>query len=126
MTAVVAEFTVIGTKFANLNGSHGNPHGHQALMDAWQQIAILSARGCPHVDAPVVITALVHRTTRAASDAHNVTPTIKACIDAAVKARIIEDDNDGIVKRIVIERGDVVRDESGKARPAITVRIEAA
>ena len=117
---VVASFTVEGTRWANLNGSHGNPHGHQALMDVWLGLAKIAARGLGPVDAPVVITATIRRTTNAKADAHNVTPTIKAVIDGAVKAGVIEDDHDGIVKRLVIEAGPKAK------RPTVELRIEAA
>lgn len=114
------EFTTEGRKFANLNGSHGNPHAHQGLMNEWQSLAILAARKArvQPVQPPVVITALVHRTTNAHSDAHNVTPTIKACIDAAVKCGVIPDDHDGICWELVTKRGD------NRATPAVTIRVE--
>lgn len=106
-----AEFTTEGRKWANLNGSHGNPHAHQNLMDEWKARAILEARKAqlPQITPPVTITAYVHRTTNAHSDAHNVTPTIKACIDAIVARNggvgVIPDDNDGIVRELRIRRG---------------------
>ena len=31
-----------GTRWANLNGSRGNHHAHQALMDAWKSLAVLA------------------------------------------------------------------------------------
>lgn len=108
--------TIEGTRWASLNGSRGNPHAHQALMDAWKQRAelailradrgrlILSDRRLTFTD-PVQITATVRRTTNAKADAHNVTPSIKACIDALVACGVIEDDHDGIVRRLVIEAG---------------------
>ena len=123
MTArpTVARFTVEGPSWANLNGSHGNHHAHQALMNAWKALALAAIHeaNLQPVDAPVTITATVRRTTAAKADAHNVTPTIKACIDAVVAAGLIEDDHDGIVKRLVIEAGPKA------ARPTIELTLEA-
>lgn len=117
----VATFTVEGTKWASLNGSHRNHFAHQSLMDAWKDLGILAIRQakCQPVDAPVAITATVRRTTAAKADAHNVTPTIKACIDAAVACGLIEDDHDGIVTKLVIEAGPKA------PKPTVELRIEA-
>lgn len=108
MTAVTeVVYRIRGTKWVNLNGSHGNHYAHQQLMNAWKDLAMIEIheRGPVVVDAPVTITAIVHRTTNARSDAHNVLPTIKACIDGLVACGVIEDDHDGIVRRTIIERG---------------------
>ena len=119
--ATVARFSVEGPSWANLNGSHGNHHAHQALMNAWKELALkaIAEAGCQPVDAPVTITAIVRRTTNAKADAHNVTPTIKACIDAAVTAGLIEDDHDGIVRRLITEGGPKA------ARRTIELTLEA-
>lgn len=102
-----AHFAVIGRKFANLNGSHGNHHAHQALMNEWRDRATIAVRAACHepVPAPFEIVATVRRTTNARADAHNVTPTIKACIDGAVVAGLIEDDNDALLRRLIIQGG---------------------
>jgi len=128
-----AEFTTVGDKFANMNGSRGNHYAHQTLMNAWKARAIVAIRQarCGPVAEPVVITATVHRTTRASSDAHNVSPTIKACVDAAVQCGLISDDNDSVVHAVTIRRGPTVRTtnpSTGKdiARPAITLAISTA
>jgi hypothetical protein len=116
-------FTVTGRKWATMNGSHGNHHAHQALMNEWKRralVGILGSTPIPAIDAPVIITATVQRTTNAKADAHNVTPSIKACIDAAVSAGIIADDHDGIVRRLIIEPGPKAK------QPTVTIRIEAA
>ena len=114
------EFTTEGRRFVQLNGSHGNPHAYQGQMNEWKTRAILAARKAKvqPVQPPVVITALVHRTTNAHSDAHNVTNSIKACIDAAVACGVIPDDHDGYVRRLITERGP------NMACPAITIRVE--
>lgn len=119
----IYEFTVTSTRWANLNGSHKNHYAHQALMNEWKRralVGILGSTPIPHIDAPVIITATIQRTTNAKADAHNVTPSIKACIDAAVSAGVIEDDHDGIVKRLIIEPGPKA------TQPTVTIRIEAA
>ena len=102
-----AAFAVAGRKWANLNGSHGNHHAHQGLMDEWKRLAVLAIRAakCRAVTPPVIITATVRRTRNGRADAHNVTPTIKACIDAAVQCGLIPDDHDGIVRQLRIEGG---------------------
>lgn len=106
-----AQVSIAGTKWCNLNGSHGHHRAHQALMDTWKQLGIVAIRAAhlAPVEPPVQITATVHRTTRARSDAHNVTPTIKATIDALVACGVIPDDHDGIVRRLVIEPGAVAK-----------------
>ena len=116
--------TVEGTRWANLNGPRGNHHAHQALMDAWKQLAVVAImRGglptfAPVFDTPVAITATVRRTRNGRADAHNVTPTIKACIDALVSCGVIEDDHDGIVRRLTIEAGPKA------PRPTIELTVE--
>lgn len=128
-----AEFTTVGDKFVNANGSRGNRYAHQSLMTAWQHRAIVAIRQarCQPVAEPVTITAIVHRTTRAKSDAHNVLGTVKACVDAAVTCGLISDDNDDVVTEMRIRRGPIIRTTNpttgkAKARPAITIRIEEA
>ena len=113
-----ATYTVPGRKWCNLNGSHGNHHAHQSLMDEWQANALraIHAAGCQAVPEPVVIIATVRRTRNGRADAHNVTPTIKACIDAAVTAELISDDHDGIVHALTIK--------AGPKAPTPTVEIE--
>lgn len=112
-------FTTEGRKWASMNGSHGHHRAHQALMDEWKQRAVVACRNarCGPVRPPVVITATVHRTTNARADAHNVTPTIKACIDAAVACGVIEDDHDGIVARLITQPGPKM------PAPSITLTI---
>jgi hypothetical protein len=103
----LATFAVIGTKWANMNGSHGSHFAHQKLMDDWTDRATLAVRAerPEPIEGPVEIVAVVRRTRNGRADAHNVSPTIKACIDGAVKAGLIPDDNDSIVRRLIIEAG---------------------
>lgn len=117
--ATAAAFTIEGDKWVTMNGSHRNHFAHQSSMDVWLGMSKIAARGLGPVDAPVIITATVRRTTNAKADAHNVTPTIKACIDGAVKAGVIEDDHDGIVRELVIKAGPKA------SKPTIELRIEA-
>lgn len=99
--------TIPGHRWVNMNGSHGSPRAHQSAMDDWKARAIVAIRAAKPepVPTPCEIVAYVRRTTNAASDAHNVTPTIKACIDAAVACGVIPDDNDSHVMQLVIRRG---------------------
>ena len=115
-------FTTSGRRWANLNGSHGHHRAHQALMDDWKSRAVIAIRQqrCTPVAAPVTITAEVHRVRAGRADAHNVTPTIKACIDAAVEAGLIPDDHDGIVRQLIIQGGPKA------ARPTIEITLECA
>ena len=123
-----ARFTTIGTRFASMNGSRRNPRAHQALMNTWKALALHAIREarCAPVTPPVTILAVVHRTTRATSDAHNVAPTIKAIVDAAVAAGLIPDDNDDVVtEQTTRGRGEILRPvdpltRRRTARPAIT------
>ena len=117
---VRADITVTGTRWANSNGSRGHHYAHQKLMNTWRDLATIAASGQGPVDAPVVITATVRRTRNARQDAHNVFPSVKACIDGAVKAGVIEDDHDGIVKALVIQAGPKA------SKPTIELTIEAA
>lgn len=118
MTA--AFVSVAGRKWANLNGSHGGYRAHQALMETWKQLGVLAIRQArlSPVRPPVQITATVHRTTRAKADAHNVTPTIKATIDALVACGVIPEDHDGIVRRPIIQPGAVA------AAPTVDLLVE--
>lgn len=102
-----ATFAVAGRKWAGLNGSRGNHHAHQALMDEWKALAVAAIRAakCQPVTPPVHITATVRRVRNGRADAHNVTPTIKAVIDAAVACELIPDDHDGIVRALTIQGG---------------------
>jgi len=114
--------TIEGTRWANLNGSRGNHHAHQALMDAWKNLAVQAIRSEVRAcfNRPVHITATVRRTRNGRADAHNVTPSIKACIDALVSCGVIEDDHDGIVRSLTIKAGP-------KAKvPTIELTVEAA
>lgn len=112
-------FTTEGRKWASMNGSHGHYRAHQSLMDEWKQRAVVACRNarCGPVQPPVVILAEVHRTTAREADAHNVTPSIKACIDAAVACGVIPDDHDGIVARLITQPGEK------KPAPSITLTI---
>lgn len=114
--------TIEGTRWANLNGSRGNHHAHQALMDAWKSLAVVAIMRGDDLPSfhrtPVAITATVRRTRNGRADAHNVTPTIKACIDALVSCGVIEDDHDGIVRRLTIEAGPKA------PRPTIELAVE--
>ena len=88
-------------------------------MDEWKQRAVVACRNarCGPVTPPEVVTATVHRTRNARQDAHNVLPTIKACIDAAVLCGVLPDDHDGIITALTIKAGEK------KPAPSITLTI---
>ena len=122
--------TIEGTRWANMNGSHGNHYAHQSLMNDWKARSVAAVGHTMREGArsgalwcftkPVVITATVRRTRNGKADAHNVTPTIKACIDALVSCGVIPDDHDGIVRRLIIEAGP-------KAKvPTVELEVEVA
>lgn len=118
------KLTVEGSKWGNLNGSHGNAFAHQSLMDQWRDRALVARRAAKllPMDTPVVITATVHRTTNAHADSHNVTPTIKACIDALITpvggVKVLPDDCDCHCAVLRIVRGPK------RSQPTITLTIE--
>lgn len=99
--------TIPGHRWLSLNGSHQNPRAYQAGINDWKTRAIAAIRAAKPapVQTPVEIIAYVCRTTNAASDAPNVMPSIKACIDAAVTCGVIPDDNDKLVWETRIRRG---------------------
>lgn len=116
--------TVEGVKWANSNGSHGHYRTHQSLMDQWRDLALVARRkaNLAPVVGPVTITATVHRTRNAHADSHNVTPTIKATIDALITSvggvKILPDDCDCHIRALVIVRGPK------RSVPTITLQIE--
>ena len=117
-----ATFQAAGPKWSTMNGSHRNHYAHQALQNQWRDTALAFAhplfqvRG--QVASPVVITATVHRVRNGRADAHNVTPTIKACIDGAVRAGLLVDDSDEHVTELRIRAGEK------RPQPTVTLLIE--
>ena len=122
VTDQAASFAYTGKVWLNLNGSHGHHFAHAAEVRYWKARAEVGIRAakCQPVEPPVIITATVRRVRNGKADAHNVTPTIKACIDALVSCGVIPDDHDGIVRRLIIEGGP-------KAKvPTVELAIEVA
>lgn len=107
MTALLTEFTVEGKVWATMNGSHKNPHVHNALQQRWKRAAAIAIRDamCQPVREPVRITVVTRRTRNVHADASNLAPTGKACIDAAVEAGILSEDCDCVVRSTTYARG---------------------
>ena len=104
---MAATFAYTGKVWLNLNGSHGHHFAHAAEVRYWKARAEVGIRAakCQPVEPPVTITATVRRVRGGRQDAHNVLPTIKAGIDAAVDLGLIPDDSDDFVRRLVIQAG---------------------
>ena len=66
---------------------------------------------------PVVVDVLVHRVSNRRSDATNVADTYKPCIDAAVDAGVLEDDDDAHITATTFRRGP------NRGHPALTITI---
>lgn len=91
----------------NSNGRH-----HWAtkarLTKTWRLAAYALARNQLAIGAlsyctrPVDITVYVHKTTSRRYDAHNLMPTVKACIDGLVQAGILEDDSNRYLRAVSI------------------------
>jgi len=121
-----ATFQAAGPKWSTMNGSHRNHYAHQALQNWWRAKADVTVLNASELDekfdepvpSPVVITATVHRVRNGRADAHNVTPTIKACIDGMVSAGVIEDDSDEHVTELRIRAGEK------RPQPTVTLLIE--
>ena len=80
------------------------------LVREWRRAGALYAKSArlPHLDAPVSITAWVHRTDRRRADAANRYPTVKAVVDGLVDAGVLDDDSDRYVTAVVMKAGPVV------------------
>lgn len=90
------------------------------LTKEWRNAAHVAARaahapqGLPHVH----ITAHIHKTTSREYDAHNLIPTIKACIDGLVDYGLTEDDTNRYVT------GPDMRHGEKRKQLGITLTIE--
>ncbi len=116
---VVAAVTVTvcpGVKWISAN-DRSSWHVRAELTRAWLKatsVLIAAQRPAP-IPAPVEVFILVHRTSNRRSDAPNVAPTAKACVDGAVAAGLLTDDNDKVIVRTIFERG------SNRPQPALTI-----
>ena len=103
---------------ANDRGGH---YAKARKVAAWRASAGLLFRSAMGRRAgfagPVVVDVLVHRVSNRRSDAMNVADTYKPCIDAAVDAGLIEDDDDTHIHATTFRRGP------NMAHPAITLTI---
>lgn len=91
------------------------------MTRAWRNAAHVAAR---HANAPtglerVRITAHIHKTTNRAYDAHNLMPTLKACVDGIVADYgLCPDDTNAHVI------GPDIRHGEKRPKPAVTLEIE--
>ena len=103
---------------ANDRGGH---YAKARKVAAWRQAAGLLFRSAMGrrlgFVGPVVVEVLVHRVSNRRSDATNVAPTLKPCIDAAVDAGVLEDDSDAHITATTFRRGP------NRAHPALTITI---
>lgn len=105
-------------QFINLNQRmHWAPKAE--LTRKWRHAAHVAAReaGLPTGLTKVHIVAHIHKTTNRDYDAHNLMPTLKACVDGLVDYGLVTDDTN----RHVI--GPDVRHGTKQASPAITLTI---
>lgn len=111
--------TIVGPPaFVSSNG-RGGWFVHDKAIAAWRLVAAHAARRVKV--APfgprVVIDVTVHRTSNRKSDASNVFPSIKACVDGIQDARLIAGDDDAHVAALTIRRGP------NRERATLTITI---
>lgn len=68
--------------------------------------AIRAARPWDPFTVPVQISATVHKRRAGRWDAHNLMPTLKACIDGLVDAGLLDDDDNEHVTAVTIRAGE--------------------
>lgn len=105
-------------QFINLN-QRMHYHPKAELTRKWRHAAHAAAHdaGLPTGLEKVHIVAHIHKTTNRDYDAHNLMPTLKACVDGLVDYGLIIDDTN----RHVI--GPDVRHGTKQPTPAITLTI---
>jgi crossover junction endodeoxyribonuclease RusA len=102
--------------------SNARPHWAERarLTSAWRWAARNAARGVwdGFGGRPVDVTCWVRKSSHRSFDAHNLMPTVKACIDGLVQAGVLEDDSNDHVRAVTILAGPVA------SRDRIAIRIE--
>jgi len=85
-------------------------HAAAAITKKWRETTAWRARQArlPHIDAPVHITAVIHRADRRKADAPNSWPSVKAAIDGLVDAGVLTDDDDAHVLSTTFQPGEIV------------------
>lgn len=101
--------------------------GDNVNVQAWKQAALdVAYNACgprgesPFPPWPVTVTATIHKSRRGRWDAHNLYPTLKACIDGLVAAGLIPDDSNEYVVAVTIRAGEI------RKPAALVLDIEAA
>lgn len=77
------------------------------LTRAWREAAGWHARAdrIARFTSPVNIRAVVHKSTIARFDPHNLVPTVKAAVDGLVDARVLLDDDSEHLRVLSVEDG---------------------
>lgn len=85
---------------------------------AWRTAARYAAHGLARHER-VHVTVYVHKKTRRAYDAHNLVPTVKACIDGIVDAGLIPDDTNAHLVGPDMREGETRPDQ-----PGLTIHVQ--
>jgi Holliday junction resolvase RusA-like endonuclease len=103
---------------ANDRGGH---YAKARKVALWRKTAGLMFRQAlgsrPGFAGPVLVAIEVHRTSNRRSDSMNLADTVKPCIDAAVDAGLLADDDDAHITEYRIRRGP------NREHRALTIRI---
>lgn len=90
-----------------------NDRNHWAIRNArveeWRRAAHVYSRGVQPVPGTVEVHAVIHKPTRVQYDLDGAAATVKACIDGLRDAKVIDEDNAGVVVRLVITNGEPVK-----------------
>lgn len=101
--------------------ANDRPHWREKARrtSAWRAVTRLAARTDSHdpLVTPVAITITVHRASARKSDATNLAPTAKACIDGLVDAGWLPDDDDTHITATTFVAGEP------RKPPALTITI---
>lgn len=84
----------------------------------WREAARCAAHGLPR-NQRVQVTVYIHKKTRRAYDAHNLTPTAKAVMDGIVDAGLIPDDTNAHLVGPDMRQGETRPDG-----PGLTIHIQ--
>lgn len=108
MSAIIGFTIPAPTVWLNANDrQHFMPRN--TAVQAWRWAANMQvgmARPWDMFDGPVSVIATVHKSRAGRWDAHNLFPTLKACIDGLVDAGLIPDDSNEHVTFVGIRAGE--------------------
>ncbi|HET7304271.1 MAG TPA: hypothetical protein VFJ12_06945 [Segeticoccus sp.] len=92
-------------RWLSMNDRNGHWSQRSGPTGAWRTQTAWLARDLRPIPTPVAIDAVVHKSRGGRWDAHNLMPTVKACIDGVVDAGLIPDDDCKHLIRVSIEAG---------------------